>query len=308
MNTIKITRNAQEMALSKTAATLFSDYFTMNEREIKKYSRAFLQPVFATNEPLKVVNYVLPFDPSTVEVITKTYDLGENNKVTIQYKKASYKEVDQQGRTETVTYLVPLLKTDQLMKLRWQLNELNADLEPISIAERAKSAEFQDLDIRDENGMALTGYGLADEYLGVPTGNAVVDAKKNEISSVKRINHATNVMNFERKKNLYKALYDLVSSPDKIKRTEGIESLSKLGVDMLQVNNQDTVASGSQPVIQGLTGGYTRYNPAVNIQPTIDSSVVGTVAQGLYQDQQINPQGPTPVNGVKPNMINKNKK
>ena len=294
MNTIKSTKNIMEEPISKTASQLFSEFFKMQEKEIKKYSRSFLEPVFATNEPLKVVDYVLPFDADKTQIIEKEYELVEGVTLKLKFKKAVYKEVDSQGRAEYVTYLVPILKTDQLMKLRWQLNELNADLEPIAIAERVKSKEFQHLDIKDGNGLSLTGYALADEYLGIPTGNSVVDATKNEISSVKRINHATNVMSFERKKHLYKALYDLVTSPDKIKRTEGIESLNKLGVDILQVSNEDTVNKNSQPIIQGLTGGYQRYNPGVRIQPGMDSSIVQNITKGMgniYGNQGPQPGG-----------------
>ena len=238
MNTVKVTRPIAEEPISKTAANLFAEFFTTQEREIKRYSRTYIEPIFATNESYKVIDYVLPFDPEKVDVISKTYEIN-GNKVTIKFKTATYQEVDSQGRVEYVNYLVPLWDPEQAMKSRAEFHRLACDIEPVSFAERIKIEPFQDLDIRDVNGQALVGYALAEELLGIPTGNPNEDARRNEVSSVKRINHASIVMHHERRRELYSALAKLLTNDGTIKQLEEVDNLSKLGVDSFTVSKED---------------------------------------------------------------------
>lgn len=280
MNTVKVTRPIAEEPISKTAANLFAEFFTTQEREIKRYSRTYIEPIFATNESYKVIDYVLPFDPEKVDVISKTYEIN-GNKVTIKFKTATYQEVDSQGRVEYVNYLVPLWDPEQAMKSRAEFHRLACDIEPVSFAERIKIEPFQDLDIRDVNGQALVGYALAEELLGIPTGNPNEDARRNEVSSVKRINHASIVMHHERRRELYSALAKLLTNEGTIKQLEEVDNLSKLGVDSFTVSNNDTVGSKDQAIIQGVTGGRQVYNPGQYIRTDLDSSIAGTAVSGV---------------------------
>ena len=280
MNTVKVTRPIAEEPLSKTAAKLFAEFFTTQEREIKRYSRTYIEPIFATNESYKVIDYVLPFDPEKVDVISKTYEIN-GNKVTIKFKTATYQEVDSQGRVEYVNYLVPLWDPEQAMKSRAEFHRLACDIEPVSFAERIKIEPFQDLDIRDVNGQALVGYALAEELLGIPTGNPNEDARRNEVSSVKRINHASIVMHHERRRELYSALAKLLTNDGTIKQLEEVDNLSKLGVDSFTVSNNDTVGVKDQAIIQGVTGGRQVYNPGQYIRTDLDSSIAGTAVSGV---------------------------
>lgn len=280
MNTVKVTRPIAEEPISKTAANLFAEFFTTQEREIKRYSRTYIEPIFATNESYKVIDYVLPFDPEKVDVISKTYEIN-GNKVTIKFKTATYQEVDSQGRVEYVNYLVPLWDPEQAMKSRAEFHRLACDIEPVSFAERIKIEPFQDLDIRDVNGQALVGYALAEELLGIPTGNPNEDARRNEVSSVKRINHASIVMHHERRRELYSALAKLLTNDGTIKQLEEVDNLSKLGVDSFTVSNNDTVGSKDQAIIQGVTGGRQVYNPGQYIRTDLDSSIAGTAVSGV---------------------------
>lgn len=280
MNTVKVTRPIAEEPISKTAANLFAEFFTTQEREIKRYSRTYIEPIFATNESYKVIDYVLPFDPEKVDVISKTYEIN-GNKVTIKFKTATYQEVDSQGRVEYVNYLVPLWDPEQAMKSRAEFHRLACDIEPVSFAERIKIEPFQDLDIRDVNGQALVGYALAEELLGIPTGNPNEDARRNEVSSVKRINHASIVMHHERRRELYSALAKLLTNEGTIKQLEEVDNLSKLGVDSFTVSNNDTVGSKDQAIIQGVTGGRQPYNPGQYIRTDLDSSIAGTAVSGV---------------------------
>ena len=280
MNTVKVTRPIAEEPISKTAANLFAEFFTTQEREIKRYSRTYIEPIFATNESYKVIDYVLPFDPEKVEVISKTYEIN-GNKVTIKFKTATYQEVDSQGRVEYVNYLVPLWDPEQAMKSRAEFHRLACDIEPVSFAERIKIEPFQDLDIRDVNGQALVGYALAEELLGIPTGNPNEDARRNEVSSVKRINHASIVMHHERRRELYSALAKLLTNDGTIKQLEEVDNLSKLGVDSFTVSNNDTVGVKDQAIIQGVTGGRQVYNPGQYIRTDLDSSIAGTAVSGV---------------------------
>ena len=280
MNTVKVTRPIAEEPISKTAANLFAEFFTTQEREIKRYSRTYIEPIFATNESYKVIDYVLPFDPEKVDVISKTYEIN-GNKVTIKFKTATYQEVDSQGRVEYVNYLVPLWDPEQAMKSRAEFHRLACDIEPVSFAERIKIEPFQDLDIRDVNGQALVGYALAEELLGIPTGNPNEDARRNEVSSVKRINHASIVMHHERRRELYSALAKLLTNDGTIKQLEEVDNLSKLGVDSFTVSNNDTVGAKDQAIIQGVTGGRQVYNPGQYIKTDLDSSIAGTAVSGV---------------------------
>lgn len=280
MNTVKVTRPIAEEPISKTAANLFAEFFTTQEREIKRYSRTYIEPIFATNESYKVIDYVLPFDPEKVDVISKTYEIN-GNKVTIKFKTATYQEVDSQGRVEYVNYLVPLWDPEQAMKSRAEFHRLACDIEPVSFAERIKIEPFQDLDIRDVNGQALVGYALAEELLGIPTGNPNEDARRNEVSSVKRINHASIVMHHERRRELYSALAKLLTNDGTIKQLEEVDNLSKLGVDSFTVSNNDTVGAKDQAIIQGVTGGRQVYNPGQYIRTDLDSSIAGTAVSGV---------------------------
>ena len=280
MNTVKVTRPIAEEPISKTAANLFAEFFTTQEREIKRYSRTYIEPIFATNESYKVIDYVLPFDPEKVDVISKTYEIN-GNKVTIKFKTATYQEVDSQGRVEYVNYLVPLWDPEQAMKSRAEFHRLACDIEPVSFAERIKIEPFQDLDIRDVNGQALVGYALAEELLGIPTGNPNEDARRNEVSSVKRINHASIVMHHERRRELYSALAKLLTNDGTIKQLEEVDNLSKLGVDSFTVSNNDTVGAKDQAIIQGVTGGRQPYNPGQYIRTDLDSSIAGTAVSGV---------------------------
>lgn len=280
MNTVKVTRPIAEEPISKTAANLFAEFFTTQEREIKRYSRTYIEPIFATNESYKVIDYVLPFDPEKVDVIAKTYEIN-GNKVTIKFKTATYQEVDSQGRVEYVNYLVPLWDPEQAMKSRAEFHRLACDIEPVSFAERIKIEPFQDLDIRDVNGQALVGYALAEELLGIPTGNPNEDARRNEVSSVKRINHASIVMHHERRRELYSALAKLLTNDGTIKQLEEVDNLSKLGVDSFTVSNNDTVGAKDQAIIQGVTGGRQVYNPGQYIRTDLDSSIAGTAVSGV---------------------------
>ena len=280
MNTVKVTRPIAEEPISKTAANLFAEFFTTQEREIKRYSRTYIEPIFATNESYKVIDYVLPFDPEKVDVISKTYEIN-GNKVTIKFKTATYQEVDSQGRVEYVNYLVPLWDPEQAMKSRAEFHRLACDIEPVSFAERIKIEPFQDLDIRDVNGQALVGYALAEELLGIPTGNPNEDARRNEVSSVKRINHASIVMHHERRRELYSALAKLLTNDGTIKQLEEVDNLSKLGVDSFTVSNNDTVGVKDQAIIQGVTGGRQVYNPGQYIRTDLDSSIAGTAVSGV---------------------------
>ena len=303
MNTVKVTRPIAEEPLSKTAANLFAEFFTTQEREIKRYSRTYIEPIFATNESYKVIDYVLPFDPEKVDVISKTYEIN-GNKVTIKFKTATYQEVDSQGRVEYVNYLVPLWDPEQAMKSRAEFHRLACDIEPVSFAERIKIEPFQDLDIRDVNGQALVGYALAEELLGIPTGNPNEDARRNEVSSVKRINHASIVMHHERRRELYSALAKLLTNDGTIKQLEEVDNLSKLGVDSFTVSNNDTVGSKDQAIIQGVTGGRQPYNPGQYIRTDLDSSIAGTAVSGVSGPSKTftnpNPQpGPGPQAGGK---------
>lgn len=303
MNTVKVTRPIAEEPISKTAANLFAEFFTTQEREIKRYSRTYIEPIFATNESYKVIDYVLPFDPEKVDVISKTYEIN-GNKVTIKFKTATYQEVDSQGRVEYVNYLVPLWDPEQAMKSRAEFHRLACDIEPVSFAERIKIEPFQDLDIRDVNGQALVGYALAEELLGIPTGNPNEDARRNEVSSVKRINHASIVMHHERRRELYSALAKLLTNEGTIKQLEEVDNLSKLGVDSFTVSNNDTVGSKDQAIIQGVTGGRQPYNPGQYIRTDLDSSIAGTAVSGVSGPSKTftnpNPQpGPGPQAGGK---------
>ena len=303
MNTVKVTRPIAEEPISKTAANLFAEFFTTQEREIKRYSRTYIEPIFATNESYKVIDYVLPFDPEKVEIISKTYEIN-GNKVTIKFKTATYQEVDSQGRVEYVNYLVPLWDPEQAMKSRAEFHRLACDIEPVSFAERIKIEPFQDLDIRDVNGQALVGYALAEELLGIPTGNPNEDARRNEVSSVKRINHASIVMHHERRRELYSALAKLLTNDGTIKQLEEVDNLSKLGVDSFTVSNNDTVGSKDQAIIQGVTGGRQVYNPGQYIRTDLDSSIAGTAVSGVSGPSKTftnpNPQpGPGPQAGGK---------
>lgn len=303
MNTVKVTRPIAEEPISKTAANLFAEFFTTQEREIKRYSRTYIEPIFATNESYKVIDYVLPFDPEKVDVISKTYEIN-GNKVTIKFKTATYQEVDSQGRVEYVNYLVPLWDPEQAMKSRAEFHRLACDIEPVSFAERIKIEPFQDLDIRDVNGQALVGYALAEELLGIPTGNPNEDARRNEVSSVKRINHASIVMHHERRRELYSALAKLLTNDGTIKQLEEVDNLSKLGVDSFTVSNNDTVGSKDQAIIQGVTGGRQVYNPGQYIRTDLDSSIAGTAVSGVSGPSKTftnpNPQpGPGPQAGGK---------
>lgn len=303
MNTVKVTRPIAEEPISKTAANLFAEFFTTQEREIKRYSRTYIEPIFATNESYKVIDYVLPFDPEKVEVINKTYEIN-GNKVTIKFKTATYQEVDSQGRVEYVNYLVPLWDPEQAMKSRAEFHRLACDIEPVSFAERIKIEPFQDLDIRDVNGQALVGYALAEELLGIPTGNPNEDARRNEVSSVKRINHASIVMHHERRRELYSALAKLLTNDGTIKQLEEVDNLSKLGVDSFTVSNNDTVGAKDQAIIQGVTGGRQVYNPGQYIRTDLDSSIAGTAVSGVSGPSKTftnpNPQpGPGPQTGGK---------
>lgn len=277
MNTIKVTRTVAEEPISKTAANLFAEFFTTQEREIKRYSRTYIEPIFATNESYKVVDYVLPFDPEKVEVEERTYAIN-GAEVKIRFKKAVYQEIDSQGRVEYVHYLVPIWDPEQAMKSRAEFHRLACDIEPVSFAERIKIKPFQDLDIRDSNGQALVGYALAEELLGIPTGNPNEDARRNEVSSVKRINHATIVLHHERRRELYNALAKLLTNGGKIKQLEEVDSLSKMGVDAFTVSNNDTMGPKDQAIIQGLTGGRSVYNPGQYIRTDLDSTIAGGVA------------------------------
>lgn len=303
MNTVKVTRPIAEEPISKTAANLFAEFFTTQEREIKRYSRTYIEPIFATNESYKVIDYVLPFDPEKVDVIAKTYEIN-GNKVTIKFKTATYQEVDSQGRVEYVNYLVPLWDPEQAMKSRAEFHRLACDIEPVSFAERIKIEPFQDLDIRDVNGQALVGYALAEELLGIPTGNPNEDARRNEVSSVKRINHASIVMHHERRRELYSALAKLLTNDGTIKQLEEVDNLSKLGVDSFTVSNNDTVGVKDQAIIQGVTGGRQVYNPGQYIRTDLDSSIAGTAVSGVSGPSKTftnpNPQpGPGPQAGGK---------
>lgn len=303
MNTVKVTRPIAEEPISKTAANLFAEFFTTQEREIKRYSRTYIEPIFATNESYKVIDYVLPFDPEKVDVISKTYEIN-GNKVTIKFKTATYQEVDSQGRVEYVNYLVPLWDPEQAMKSRAEFHRLACDIEPVSFAERIKIEPFQDLDIRDVNGQALVGYALAEELLGIPTGNPNEDARRNEVSSVKRINHASIVMHHERRRELYSALAKLLTNDGTIKQLEEVDNLSKLGVDSFTVSNNDTVGAKDQAIIQGVTGGRQVYNPGQYIRTDLDSSIAGTAVSGVSGPSKTftnpNPQpGPGPQSGGK---------
>lgn len=303
MNTVKVTRPIAEEPISKTAANLFAEFFTTQEREIKRYSRTYIEPIFATNESYKVIDYVLPFDPEKVDVISKTYEIN-GNKVTIKFKTATYQEVDSQGRVEYVNYLVPLWDPEQAMKSRAEFHRLACDIEPVSFAERIKIEPFQDLDIRDVNGQALVGYALAEELLGIPTGNPNEDARRNEVSSVKRINHASIVMHHERRRELYSALAKLLTNDGTIKHLEEVDNLSKLGVDSFTVSNNDTVGAKDQAIIQGVTGGRQVYNPGQYIRTDLDSSIAGTAVSGVSGPSKTftnpNPQpGPGPQAGGK---------
>ena len=303
MNTVKVTRPIAEEPISKTAANLFAEFFTTQEREIKRYSRTYIEPIFATNESYKVIDYVLPFYPEKVDVISKTYE-NNVNKVTIKFKTATYQEVDSQGRVEYVNYLVPLWDPEQAMKSRAEFHRLACDIEPVSFAERIKIEPFQDLDIRDVNGQALVGYALAEELLGIPTGNPNEDARRNEVSSVKRINHASIVMHHERRRELYSALAKLLTNDGTIKQLEEVDNLSKLGVDSFTVSNNDTVGSKDQAIIQGVTGGRQVYNPGQYIRTDLDSSIAGTAVSGVSGPSKTftnpNPQpGPGPQAGGK---------
>lgn len=303
MNTVKVTRPIAEEPISKTAANLFAEFFTTQEREIKRYSRTYIEPIFATNESYKVIDYVLPFDPEKVDVISKTYEIN-GNKVTIKFKTATYQEVDSQGRVEYVNYLVPLWDPEQAMKSRAEFHRLACDIEPVSFAERIKIEPFQDLDIRDVNGQALVGYALAEELLGIPTGNPNEDARRNEVSSVKRINHASIVMHHERRRELYSALAKLLTNEGTIKQLEEVDNLSKLGVDSFTVSNNDTVGSKDQAIIQGVTGGRQPYNPGQYIRTDLDSSIAGTAVSGVSGPSKTftNPSaqpGPGPQTGGK---------
>lgn len=303
MNTVKVTRPIAEEPISKTAANLFAEFFTTQEREIKRYSRTYIEPIFATNESYKVIDYVLPFDPEKVDVISKTYEIN-GNKVTIKFKTATYQEVDSQGRVEYVNYLVPLWDPEQAMKSRAEFHRLACDIEPVSFAERIKIEPFQDLDIRDVNGQALVGYALAEELLGIPTGNPNEDARRNEVSSVKRINHASIVMHHERRRELYSALAKLLTNDGTIKQLEEVDNLSKLGVDSFTVSNNDTVGAKDQAIIQGVTGGRQVYNPGQYIRTDLDSSIAGTAVSGVSGPSKTftnpNPQpGPGPQAGGK---------
>jgi len=299
MNTIKVTRPIGEEPISKTAANLFAEFFTTQEREIKKYSRTYIEPIFATNESYKVVDYVLPFDPEKVEYITKTYEIN-NTKLEIKYKTAVYQEIDSQGRVEYVNYLVPLWDPKQAMKSRAEFHKLACDIEPISFAERIKIKPFQELDIRDANGQALVGYALAEELLGIPTGNPNEDARRNEVSSVKRINHATIVLHHERRKELYTALSKLLTDEGNIKQFEEVDNLSKLGVDAFTVSNNDTLGPKDQAIIQGITGGRSTYNPGAYIRTDLDSSIAGGAVSGVSGPSRnfTNPQGAQPGPGA----------
>lgn len=303
MNTVKVTRPIAEEPISKTAANLFAEFFTTQEREIKRYSRTYIEPIFATNESYKAIDYVLPFDPEKVDVISKTYEIN-GNKVTIKFKTATYQEVDSQGRVEYVNYLVPLWDPEQAMKSRAEFHRLACDIEPVSFAERIKIEPFQDLDIRDVNGQALVGYALAEELLGIPTGNPNEDARRNEVSSVKRINHASIVMHHERRRELYSALAKLLTNDGTIKQLEEVDNLSKLGVDSFTVSNNDTVGAKDQAIIQGVTGGRQVYNPGQYIRTDLDSSIAGTAVSGVSGPSKTftnpNPQpGPGPQAGGK---------
>lgn len=303
MNTVKVTRPIAEEPISKTAANLFAEFFTTQEREIKRYSRTYIEPIFATNESYKVIDYVLPFDPEKVDVIAKTYEIN-GNKVTIKFKTATYQEVDSQGRVEYVNYLVPLWDPEQAMKSRAEFHRLACDIEPVSFAERIKIEPFQDLDIRDVNGQALVGYALAEELLGIPTGNPNEDARRNEVSSVKRINHASIVMHHERRRELYSALAKLLTNDGTIKQLEEVDNLSKLGVDSFTVSNNDTVGVKDQAIIQGVTGGRQVYNPGQYIRTDLDSSIAGTAVSGVSGPSKTftNPSaqpGPGPQSGGK---------
>lgn len=303
MNTVKVTRPIAEEPISKTAANLFAEFFTTQEREIKRYSRTYIEPIFATNESYKVIDYVLPFDPEKVDVISKTYEIN-GNKVTIKFKTATYQEVDSQGRVEYVNYLVPLWDPEQAMKSRAEFHRLACDIEPVSFAERIKIEPFQDLDIRDVNGQALVGYTLAEELLGIPTGNPNEDARRNEVSSVKRINHASIVMHHERRRELYSALAKLLTNDGTIKQLEEVDNLSKLGVDSFTVSNNDTVGVKDQAIIQGVTGGRQVYNPGQYIRTDLDSSIAGTAVSGVsgpsktFTNPSVQP-GPGPQAGGK---------
>ena len=292
MNTIKVTRPIGEEPISKTAANLFAEFFTTQEREIKRYSRTYVEPIFATNESYKVVDYVLPFDPNKVEVETKSYEIN-GAKVEIKFKRATYQEIDSQGRVEYVTYLVPLWDPEQAMKSRAEFHRLACDIEPVSFAERIKIKPFQDLDIRDANGQALVGYALAEELLGIPTGNPNEDARRNEVSSVKRINHATIVLHHERRRELYTALSKLLNNDGNIKKLEEVDSLSKMGVDSFTVSNNDTLGPKDQAIIQGITGGRNPYNPGAYIRTDLDSSIAGGAVSGVSAPNRnfTNPQG-----------------
>lgn len=273
MNTIKITRSARETKISQSAPSLFSDFFSAHSADLKKYGRVYIEPVYASNTDYSVTEYVLPFDPSKEKRITKEYTInGQTLKV--DFKVAVYREIDQNGNEETIEYLVPVWKEDEAMRSRWMFNELGADIEPTAIAERVKFKSFQNaVGLIDQAGRPMVGNAYAELVLGIPTGNAQIDMKRNELSSISKLNHGVSVMNFVTKRDLYKALYNFVTSDEKKDLAGGLVSLDKLGVDSFTVSNRDTMDVSNQQIIQSFTPGRESYNPGQYIRPDLDTAI-----------------------------------
>lgn len=305
MSTIKFTRPAADRNISRAAAELFSEFFSSQERELKQYGRAFIEPIFSNNDPYKVVKWVLPHDKDSVEKVEKIFKIfGQDIKV--PFLKSYYIEIDHQGRQNKVCYEIPDVSTDLAMESLWQFHELGKLLEPVSIAIRATSHEFKKADIRDSNGQALVGYALAEEFAGIQTGNQVEDAKRNEISSVKRINHATNVLYHVRRAELYRALFNIVSSPDKFERAKELDVLSKLGTDSFIVQDKESNNTNAT-IVQGFSTVDNIVMPTTEIKVDIDSAIISgaTTSSAPINSGVVKPAG-TPAGG-KLNLKNKAK-
>lgn len=278
-----------ELRITDDAADLFAGYIKSQTKEILKNSRSYLEPVMATGTT-RITKWVIPHDDKHKVNEPKTFRIA-GQEITLDLKKSHFFEVTRDGEKRKVDVYLPNYTTDVLMETYWQFYELGKILEPISIMIRTLMPEFRDLDnFTDMYGRPRVGTALACAFHGIGV-SAVNNANINTISSVSRIAHGLNVLDFIRKADLYRDLYfDLKNN--KLDKLKNDDSLPKLGVDgfNLAVNDVADGVDETGSVIRGVS-----YREGINdIQrprPLIDSEIIGSEESTVYGAAPTVPKG-----------------
>lgn len=284
-------------SVSSQAADMFRDFYSANQRELLEYSRSFLVPIQASDNPNVIAKWVIPHDPRDRQDITKEYEVFDQT-IKVAFMKSHYNEIDPRTKnTRKITVLIPKYNTPVYLKSLWMYHELGKDLEPSKIPMLAITEEFRDMSIKDSNGRELVGFKMALEYEGIERGaNEAIQKRIHEISSVKKFNHATQVLYHIRQAELYKALYSIITN-DKVQKIKEVYNLSKLGVDTFMMQDIDSTVNNSSDIIRGTSYEAPVWNPAEHISTQLDSSVLQTAGITGLDENTATLNNPSPVRG-----------